>query len=170
MSNETGPEGGDVPTPSMTAAAHAFQTAMQEGLAETPSPSTSALPIVPAVAESTPDVVMTNGSPEPQASPAVHAMVNGQSNGLSPFPPRNGTPSRASNGDGTPRATSQVPDAPVLPTVPVAHGATPRRYLNATVVPVLLEGMKQLAREEPEDPLRVLGEFLLQKSRELESN
>lgn len=67
MSSENAPEGQDVPTPSMTAAAHAFQVAMQEGLADTPPSSASALPTIPAVAESTPDVVMANGSPDPQA-------------------------------------------------------------------------------------------------------
>jgi len=31
-----------------------------------------------------------------------------------------------------------------------------------------LEGMKIVAKEQPNDPLRMLGEFLLQRSKELE--
>lgn len=69
------------------------------------------------------------------------------------------------------------------------HGAPARQYLNAKVTATLLEGMKQLAKEQcvysrlvlliiqhidffnrPSDPLRVLGEFLLQKSKETEGN
>ncbi|KAG7292073.1 hypothetical protein NEMBOFW57_002105 [Staphylotrichum longicolle] len=41
-------------------------------------------------------------------------------------------------------------------------------YINSKITGVLLEGMKIVAREQPKDPLRVLGEFLLQRSRELE--
>jgi COMPASS component SDC1 len=55
-----------------------------------------------------------------------------------------------------------------MPSKAAAHGAPARRYLNEKVTPVLLEGMKRLAMEQPEDPLRVLGEFLLMKSKELE--
>lgn len=73
-----------------------------------------------------------------------------------------------------------------MPSRAAAHGAPARRYLNEKVTGVLLEGMKRLAADRyvqmvsknravvliffvrPEEPLRVLGEFLLQKSRELE--
>lgn len=73
-----------------------------------------------------------------------------------------------------------------MPAKAASHGAPARRYLNEKVTGVLLEGMKRLAAEQyvdleelssrdtdiaihrPEDPLRVLGEFLLQRSRELE--
>ncbi|CAI7602192.1 unnamed protein product [Penicillium manginii] len=49
-------------------------------------------------------------------------------------------------------------------------GAPARVYLNEKIVPHLLEGMKTVAREQPSDPLRVLGEFLIQKSVELEGD
>ncbi|KAH6628027.1 hypothetical protein F5144DRAFT_604249 [Chaetomium tenue] len=55
-----------------------------------------------------------------------------------------------------------------MPTEAAAHGAPVRQYLNSKVTGVLLEGMKIVAREQPKDPLRMLGEFLLQKSKELE--
>ncbi|MCJ1272577.1 hypothetical protein MMC21_000363 [Puttea exsequens] len=91
---------------------------------------------------------------------------------------RTATPIRQVNG--------HVEQAPVMPTKAASHGAPARRYLNEKVTGVLLEGMKRLAAEQhvyaigrnegmltkcwdrPEDPLRVLGEFLLQRSRELE--
>ncbi|KAJ5833221.1 hypothetical protein N7474_001532 [Penicillium riverlandense] len=47
-------------------------------------------------------------------------------------------------------------------------GAPARVYLNEKIVPHLLEGMKSVAKDQPSNPLRVLGEFLLQKSNELE--
>ena len=83
-----------------------------------------------------------------------------------------------------------------MPSKAASHGAPARRYLNEKVTGVLLEGMKRLAADRyvvcvfldemrslgflgviclygsvtarPEDPLRVLGEFLLQRSREVE--
>ncbi|KAJ5134317.1 hypothetical protein N7448_000660 [Penicillium atrosanguineum] len=47
-------------------------------------------------------------------------------------------------------------------------GAPARVYLNEKIVPTLLEGMKTVAKEQPSNPLRVLGEYLIQKSNELE--
>ncbi|KAJ5183160.1 hypothetical protein N7492_000776, partial [Penicillium capsulatum] len=49
-----------------------------------------------------------------------------------------------------------------------AGGAQARVFLNDKVVPHLLEGMKSIARDKPADPLRVLGEFLIQRSNEIE--
>ncbi|KAL1954506.1 hypothetical protein VTO42DRAFT_1117 [Malbranchea cinnamomea] len=49
-------------------------------------------------------------------------------------------------------------------------GAPVRTYLNEKVVPYLLEGMKALAKDQPQDPLRVLGEYLIQKSKEAGEN
>ncbi|KAL1977083.1 hypothetical protein VTN31DRAFT_3365 [Thermomyces dupontii] len=51
----------------------------------------------------------------------------------------------------------------------VAGGAPARVYMNEKIVPYLLEGMKAVAKEQPSNPLRVLGEFLIQKSNEVES-
>ncbi|EYE98634.1 DPY30/SDC1 family protein [Aspergillus ruber CBS 135680] len=47
-------------------------------------------------------------------------------------------------------------------------GAPARVYMNENIVPYLLEGMKGVAKEQPANPLRVLGEFLIQKSAEVE--
>ncbi|KAI7904207.1 uncharacterized protein BX663DRAFT_504305 [Cokeromyces recurvatus] len=43
---------------------------------------------------------------------------------------------------------------------------TPRSYLDSTIVPTLLEGMKLLVTERPSDPLAFLGRFLLSRSNE----
>ncbi|KAL8653818.1 MAG: hypothetical protein Q9210_001876 [Variospora velana] len=92
---------------------------------------------------------------------------------------RTATPSRNTNGI--------IEAPPPLPAKAATHGAPARRYLNEKVTGVLLEGMKRLAVEQyvqalltfarrmligifrPEDPLRVLGEYLLQRSKEVES-
>ncbi|KAL2160921.1 hypothetical protein VTH06DRAFT_8633 [Thermothelomyces fergusii] len=76
----------------------------------------------------------------------------------------------------TSRAASQHPDPGTtggaagftMPAEAAAHGAPVRQYINSKITGVLLEGMKIVAREQPKDPLRVLGEYLLQRSRELE--
>ncbi|KAI5841525.1 hypothetical protein DFP73DRAFT_556068 [Morchella snyderi] len=46
-------------------------------------------------------------------------------------------------------------------------GAPARRYLNENVTPVLLEGMKMLAREQPKEPLLALARWLEEQHREL---
>lgn len=55
-----------------------------------------------------------------------------------------------------------------MPSEPPLHGAPVRQYINSKITGVLLEGMKLVAREQPKDPLRVLGEYLLQRSNEIE--
>ncbi|ORX51164.1 hypothetical protein DM01DRAFT_1264495, partial [Hesseltinella vesiculosa] len=51
-------------------------------------------------------------------------------------------------------------------TVTNSHVASiaPRAYLDDSVVPVLLEGMKLLVIERPTDPLEFLGKYLLERS------
>ncbi|UKZ88049.1 uncharacterized protein TrAFT101_003814 [Trichoderma asperellum] len=103
------------------------------------------------------DVVMAD-VPTDQASPAPATFAP------SPAPGRTGTPAHGS------RAASAHPDPGfTMPSEASLHGDSTRRYLNTKVTGALLEGMKLLAKEKPEDPLRVLGEYLIQKSRELES-
>lgn len=46
----------------------------------------------------------------------------------------------------------------------IVGGSSTRRYLNDRVTPVLLEGMRRIAIEKPNDPLRVLGEYLIAES------
>ena len=82
--------------------------------------------------------------------PQSPAILPGATNAASPAPQRTGTPSRNLNGnDVTSRATSQHPD-PVasIPKEAPPHGAPTRQYLNGKVTGVLLEGMKQIAKEQ----------------------
>ncbi|KAK9333798.1 hypothetical protein V1520DRAFT_330620 [Lipomyces starkeyi] len=48
---------------------------------------------------------------------------------------------------------------------PVRGGAPTRRYLNELITPALLDGVKLVAREQPENPLEVLGKYLLERSK-----
>ncbi|KAJ6781691.1 hypothetical protein PWT90_07480 [Aphanocladium album] len=104
------------------------------------------------------DIVMTDAAADqPSPAPANAA--------ASPAPARTGTPAQAS------RAPSVHPDPGFsIPSEAAAHGDSSRRYLNTKVTGALLEGMKMLAKEQPDDPLRVLGEYLIQKSREIEGS
>ncbi|KIW07615.1 uncharacterized protein PV09_01565 [Verruconis gallopava] len=84
-----------------------------------------------------------------------------------PSAPVNQTTSRPH----TPAARGSPHPAPpvtVPPSQPNPHGSPVRVYLNQKVTPYLLEGMKQLAIEEPEKPLKWLAEYLERKSREVE--
>ncbi|KAL6924741.1 hypothetical protein FSST1_002015 [Fusarium sambucinum] len=138
------------------------ETPKNEPAAETPQITTSADAStngLPAQTEAQKDVVMSDApADQPASSPApvTHAP--------SPAPARTGTPAQGS------RAASAHPDVVGLniPSEAPLHGDSARRYLNTKVTGVLLEGMKQLAKDQPNDPLRVLGEYLIQKSKELE--
>ncbi|KAI8635134.1 hypothetical protein F5Y19DRAFT_482412 [Xylariaceae sp. FL1651] len=131
----------------------------------------STVPEVPTVAPTTEsgskDVAMTDASSAEQApSPAPAAL---STNAPSPAPARTGTPLRTNGQENTSRAASQHPDpAFTMPDVAPAHGAPVRQYLNSKVTAHVLEGMKQLAKDQPKDPLRVLGEFLIERSKEFE--
>lgn len=48
-------------------------------------------------------------------------------------------------------------------------GSQTRKYLNTNVTPHLLAGMRLIAVQQPEDPLRVLGEYLIEQSNILKS-
>ncbi|KAK7908143.1 hypothetical protein PG985_015446 [Apiospora marii] len=146
--------------PSTTAAVAAAQTA--------PAPSTE--PIVEGVKQ---DVAMTDVPTTTEQAPSPAPVAMPATSGASPAPPaRTGTPLRT-NGqpESNSRATSQHPDTGfTMPAEAPPHGAPVRQYLNTNVTGALLEGMKQLAKEQPKDPLRVLGEFLLQRSKEVEQS
>ncbi|RPA88292.1 hypothetical protein BJ508DRAFT_410146 [Ascobolus immersus RN42] len=48
---------------------------------------------------------------------------------------------------------------------PPGSEAEVREYLNEKVMPHILNGLKVLARERPVDPLKALGEFLIEQSK-----
>ncbi|KAK3175819.1 COMPASS (complex proteins associated with Set1p) component [Lecanicillium sp. MT-2017a] len=135
------------------------EASLQADAVQASVPSTETAPDTPAPfpqqsqGQETPqkDVVMADISLEQAASPAA-----------SPAPARTGTPAQAS------RAASAHPDPGFsMPSEAPPHGDSTRRYLNTKVTGVLLEGMKMLAKDQPDEPLRVLGEYLIQRSKEL---
>ncbi|KAG7138056.1 Set1 complex component sdc1 like protein [Verticillium longisporum] len=67
----------------------------------------------------------------------------------------------------TPTVASPMPRF-TMPDKAASHGDPVRQYLNNNVTTVLLDGMKQIAKDKPKDPLRVLGNYLIQRSKELE--
>ncbi|KAK8049456.1 hypothetical protein PG994_011186 [Apiospora phragmitis] len=165
-----------VPTPSPLSQATPIASTPAE------APSTTAVAAQTATATSTEpvvegvnkDVAMTDVPTTEQAPSPVPAAMPATTSGASPAPPaRTGTPLRT-NGqqpESSSRATSQHPDAGfTMPAEAPPHGAPVRQYLNSKVTGALLEGMKQVAKEQPKDPLRVLGEFLLQRSKEVEQS
>ncbi|KAJ5927226.1 hypothetical protein N7516_008999, partial [Penicillium verrucosum] len=95
---------------------------------------------------------------DPPASSAPTSITVPQSKPTSTMGETNGTGSNTPLGDLGNVSASQIRPG----------GAPARVYLNEKVVPYLLDGMKSVAREQPANPLRVLGEFLLQKSNEVE--
>ncbi|KAH7364598.1 hypothetical protein BKA65DRAFT_533175 [Rhexocercosporidium sp. MPI-PUGE-AT-0058] len=154
----------DQPPTSITPAAQGFSVAMQQQAA---TPPTATTPVAQAIDPSK-DIIMTDTMPDRPASPAI---LPSATNVPSPIPARVGTPSRNTNGNEntSSRATSQHPDpAATMPKEAPPHGAPTRQYLNSKVTGPLMDGMKLLAKEQPKDPLRALGEYLLQRSREIE--
>ncbi|KAF6819043.1 compass complex subunit [Colletotrichum plurivorum] len=136
-----------------------------------PSAPPSAAPPTPEVAmppAPAADVSMADAS-DPASSPAPAPPQAAAAIPSAPTP-RTGTPSRnANNGDaGGSRAGSVHPDPSGLglPTQATNHGDSARMYINANVTAALLEGMKIIGKDQPPNPLQVLGEFLLHKSRE----
>ncbi|KAI9264857.1 hypothetical protein BDA99DRAFT_536350 [Phascolomyces articulosus] len=49
------------------------------------------------------------------------------------------------------------------------ENVSPRTYLDSTVVPTLLEGLKHVVLERPSDPLAFLGQYLLDCSANLKA-
>ncbi|KAK9806610.1 hypothetical protein WJX73_009209 [Symbiochloris irregularis] len=52
--------------------------------------------------------------------------------------------------------------APVTAQPPAPSSQPIRQYLDATVVPVLMQGMQAVVKERPADPVTYLANFLLQ--------
>ncbi|KAF3933945.1 hypothetical protein ABW19_dt0206985 [Dactylella cylindrospora] len=98
--------------------------------------------------------------PPPIDSPVLSAAQT-PSKPSPPAMPISGKESTPVNGGSSkPAAVSGEPDK--------GAGAPVRQYLNDTVTPHLLEGMKILAREQPPNPLEILGRYLLQCSQAVE--
>ncbi|KAI1107837.1 hypothetical protein F4804DRAFT_296082 [Jackrogersella minutella] len=113
-------------------------------------------------------------APAPAASASNAPSPAGASASTANPPARTGTPYRNTNGGqettaSTSRAASAHPDPGFILMEAPLHGAPVRQYLNSKVTGPLLDGMKIIAKEQPQEPLRVLGEYLIQRSKDLES-
>ncbi|KAL2867125.1 DPY30/SDC1 family protein [Aspergillus lucknowensis] len=81
----------------------------------------------------------------------------------------NETATSTAPGGGAGASDTRAADSNIGASNPVRPGGAPARvYMNEKIVPYLLEGMKNVTKEQPSNPLRVLGEFLIQKSNEVE--
>lgn len=60
-----------------------------------------------------------------------------------------------------------IPNHPEPPVHEVVGGSSVRQYLNKNLTEHLLEGLRKVAKEKPEDPLTELGQFLLQRAAEM---
>mmetsp|Transcript_8110 Transcript_8110/g.8047 ORF Transcript_8110/g.8047 Transcript_8110/m.8047 type:complete len:138 (-) Transcript_8110:91-504(-) len=54
-----------------------------------------------------------------------------------------------------------------LPVHEVVGGSSVRQYLNKHLTQHLLEGLREVSKNKPEDPLKYLGEFLIQRSSQI---
>lgn len=72
-----------------------------------------------------------------------------------------------------PKLEPRHPVKKVKPSPPVHEmvgGSSVRQYLNRTLTQHLLEGLREVSKNKPEDPLRELGQFLITRSEELKKN
>lgn len=60
--------------------------------------------------------------------------------------------------------THELPTVDEVDVSRTVGGADVRRYLNHEITPILLAGMREVARQRPTDPLRTLGEYLIAHS------
>jgi protein dpy-30 len=88
-----------------------------------------------------------------------------------------GGPSEPVSAEGAAAQTGFTPPAPAFPTADAAKKveetakkakveasakAMPsRQYLESSVVPILMQGMQELAKERPEDPVQYLAAYLI---------
>ncbi|KAI1736013.1 hypothetical protein F4680DRAFT_452465 [Xylaria scruposa] len=133
-----------------------------------PSAAPETQTVAPTTESSNKDVSMTDASGADQAASPAPAAPS--TNAPSPAPARTSTPLRTNGQENTSRAASQHPDpAFTMPDAAPAHGAPIRQYLNSKITPHLLDGMKHIAKTQPKDPLRILGEYLIERSKEVET-
>lgn len=52
----------------------------------------------------------------------------------------------------------------------VVGGSPIRKFLNRNLTMILIEGIKEVTKLKPDDPVRWLGMFLIKKSNEKEEN
>jgi protein dpy-30 len=97
----------------------------------------------------------TTAAPQPEAAEAVEA-------------PKPSEASAEPAGDGTANATNTTANAPAKPKEELTDEDIKllplRQYLEMTVVGVLMQGMQQICRKRPEDPVSFLSDFILRNN------
>lgn len=63
--------------------------------------------------------------------------------------------------------SQEIPKFDLPPVHELVGGSSVRKYLNQNLTPHLLEGLKIIGKNKPEDPLYELAQFLLRRSEEL---
>ncbi|KAI1383290.1 uncharacterized protein F4822DRAFT_420077 [Hypoxylon trugodes] len=131
-----------------------------DAAASAPAPTTEQAPS-PLPTNNTAGAPLTSNAPSPlgRTGTPLRTTANGQE--------KDG----GNNANSSSRAASQHPDPGfTMPSEAPPHGAPVRQYLNSKVTGPLLDGMKIIAKEQPKDPLRTLGEYLIQRSKDLEAS
>ncbi|CCU76209.1 hypothetical protein BGHDH14_bgh01183 [Blumeria hordei DH14] len=120
------------------------------------------------IASHTRDIVMSENIPPPQENPLLtETPPSVQSTTPVQAATKPALPSRATTADTNVRASSQHSDVvSTMPKEAPSHGAPTRRFLNENVTGVLLDGLKMIAKDRPSNPLRSLGEYLIERSKE----
>lgn len=103
----------------------------------------------------------TNDAPRQPATSEPPAAV--------PAPPADNskpteTPKEPPNFDNPEAAKAAQKAAKSIHTKINTQAMTVRQYLEATVVPILMQGMQALVKERPEDPVEYLAAFLLKNN------
>lgn len=124
------------------------------------------------------DTPVANGSPTTEFStaPQIKQESSSPQQSQSQLP----EPEMKLESNGTPRGTTPTPqlqtkqvkqepiirDSNLPPMHEIVGGSSVRRYLNKHLTQHLLDGLKEVGRVKPEDPLKYLGEFLITRSNE----
>ncbi|KAG5418525.1 SDC1 [Candida metapsilosis] len=127
------------------------------------------------------DTPVVNGESSREADPQVKPEPSTQpESSPQEANPQESEPHIKLEANGTPRGTTptpqlqarQVKQEPISrstefpPLHEIVGGSSIRRYLNKHLTQHLLDGLKEVGQVKPEDPLRYLGEFLINRSNE----
>ncbi|SPN97028.1 uncharacterized protein DNG_00544 [Cephalotrichum gorgonifer] len=124
---------------------------VQQPVAPTASPAPNVEPM---------DTTTDEPLAEPQASTQPEPTAAQPSSGIT----------QTANTAASPAVEANAPTTPAADQPPAPGAQNVREILNTKVNPFLLAGLRQIFRDPsniPDDPLRILGEFLLEKHREI---
>jgi len=100
---------------------------------------------------------MEESKPEVTANPTENAVVEAEKKEGEPNESANAV-DEAAEGKSAEKAAMAVQNKMNVQSLPI------RAYLDQTVVPILLQGMSQLVKERPPNPVEYLGTYLLKNN------